>query len=86
MKKMTLCSLFACFSYFLAAQSVALDSTFGVNGVVETNLIHYYTNNVFGTVVNLLPDGKIIIGGAKDEIFTIQRYHNSGVKDTSFLS
>ena len=75
--------MLACFAGFMAAQSVALDSTFGVNGVVETTL-HGGTSNTYGVDFASFPDGKIIIGGWANGSVGLEKYDNLGNLDTSF--
>ena len=83
MKKMTLCSLFACFSYFLAAQSVALDSTFGNHGLVITGL-NGNAGSPFGIDFVGLPNGKAVIGGSISNSIGLEQYDKDGIMDLKY--
>lgn len=87
MKKCTLCSMLLLLTSFVSAQSVALDSTFGVNGVVQTDLLHGSTNTIVGINMSVLPNGKIIVGGGKlGDKFGVQLFDTNGAIDTSFTA
>lgn len=87
MKKCTLCSMFLLLTCFVSAQSVALDSTFGVNGVVQTDLLHGTTNTIVGINMSVLPNGKIIVGGGTPgDKFALQLFENDGTIDTGFTT
>lgn len=85
MKKNVFGLLLACLPCFLAAQSVALDSTFGVNGKTITGLFGL-SGNTYGTDFATLPDGKIIIGGRLNELVGLEKYDNSGVLDEKYAT
>lgn len=87
MKKIALCSLLTCFSSFLSAQSVTLDSTFGVNGQVNTDLYDPY-GNPYGNNIVLLPNGEVtVIGLVLDStaLPVVAKFGADGVLDSSFM-
>ncbi|MDO9106875.1 MAG: hypothetical protein Q7U57_18185 [Methylovulum sp.] len=62
----------------------SLDNSFGVNGIVTTN-INYYD---YATSITLQADGKILVTGFSDTVnsydFTLLRYNSDGSLDTGF--
>jgi len=64
-----------------------LDNTFGVNGLVVTN-VHDSLHTDFARVCQILPDGKIIVAGttlaSEYEDFAIVKYNTNGTIDQSF--
>lgn len=86
MKNTILSAFFIFLTTLLAGQSVAIDSTFGVNGVVKTSLYHVSTNTIVGVNMSVLPDGKIIAGGEKDDKFTMQKFEPNGEISPDFSS
>jgi uncharacterized delta-60 repeat protein len=58
-----------------------LDSTFGTGGLVTTNIGRV---NSRGTAVALQSDGKIVVAGEANHIFTLLRYNSDGSLDISF--
>lgn len=56
----------------------SLDSSFGVGGIVSTSQSGF----LFG--IALLPDGKIVVGGAGDLVIEALRFNSNGSLDTSF--
>lgn len=84
MKKIILLLISFCLhQFFLKAQQGYLDSTFGVNGVVITDVS--YSDFAYGLVVQ--PDKKIIVAGSsfyKASDFSIIRYLNNGSLDSTF--
>ena len=86
MKKITLCSMLALFTGLLVAQSVKTDSTFGLNGLVITNMDDSY-GNPYGSNIALLPNGEVVtIGIMIDSSYlpAIQKFGNNGALDSSF--
>ncbi len=88
MKKITLCSLFTFFVGFLVAQSVALDSTFGVNGQVTTHMYDSY-GNPYGNNIVLESNGEVLIIGtvidSNNWLPVLEKFGNNGVIDPSFI-
>ncbi|MBC7776913.1 MAG: T9SS type A sorting domain-containing protein [Phycisphaerae bacterium] len=86
MKKVALCLTLAIISSFLSAQSVILDSAFGVNGKVATNMTDSY-GNPYGNNVVLLPNGEVVAIGAVVEstfLAAVEKFENNGALDSSF--
>jgi len=79
-------TLIVCF-FFVSAnlsfgQSGTLDSAFGVNGKITTDL---EGDNDIGHAVVIQPDGKIIVGGTVDYyFFGLVRYNHDGSIDYTF--
>ncbi|MDD2949815.1 MAG: hypothetical protein PHU29_03405, partial [Sulfuricurvum sp.] len=61
----------------------SLDTTFGTNGKVSTDL---GTNFDSGKDITLQADGKILVAGFSNEVFALVRYNSDGSLDTSFDS
>ena len=83
MKKVTLCSMLALFTGLLVAQSVKTDSTFGLNGLVITNMDDSY-GNPYGSNIALLPNGEVVtIGIMIDSSYlpAVQKFGNNGTLD-----
>ncbi len=86
MKKLTLSIALTCFSLFLTAQSLTLDSTFGTNGTLRTYLREPY-GNPYGQNVVQLPNGEVVtIGlGVDSTLFAaVEKFGNDGALDSSF--
>lgn len=83
MKKIKICFLLVLGSSFLIAQSVNPDTTFGVQGLVETNLRNL-TMNPYGNSMVVLQDGEAVIAGGINEHLKIEKYGNDGVLDNAF--
>jgi uncharacterized delta-60 repeat protein len=86
MKKWTLSLALTCFALFLTAQSLTLDSTFGVNGALKTYLNEPY-GNPYGQNVVQLPNGEVAtIGYGVDSIgfAAVEKFGNDGALDSSF--
>lgn len=86
MNKITLCLLLTCFSAMLSAQTVTLDSTFGVNGQVNTDVYDPY-GNPYGNNIVLLPNGEVaIIGLVLDStaLPVVAKFGADGLLDSSF--
>ncbi|HEY7986383.1 MAG TPA: cadherin-like domain-containing protein, partial [Methylophilaceae bacterium] len=67
----------------------SLDSTFGTNGKVTTNLGPGPSNDDFATSEAIQANGKIVVGGYSTNIngntdFSLVRYNTNGSLDTSF--
>ncbi len=65
------------------------DASFGVDGLVSTNIRDNLSANDYGSTITLQPDGKILVAGrtafpGQSNNFTVTRYHESGGVDTSF--
>ena len=60
----------------------ALDSSFGVNGQVSTNL----SGNDFANAVTIQSNGKIVVAGRSNDDFAVARYHPNGILDDGFGS
>jgi uncharacterized delta-60 repeat protein len=75
-----------CFSVLLSfGQTGKLDSSFGVNGIVQTNLLET-DNNVSNTVL-IQNNGKIVICGNNEPALSegiLLRYNTNGSLDSSF--
>ncbi|MDF1676390.1 MAG: hypothetical protein P1U44_11805, partial [Vicingaceae bacterium] len=69
----------------LAAQDGTIDSTFGVNGIVVTDINGFNSSANYSSIQS---DGKIILTGSIDNIsnqdFATVRYNNNGTLDNSF--
>ncbi|MDO8368954.1 MAG: hypothetical protein Q7T20_19310, partial [Saprospiraceae bacterium] len=86
MKKLTLCLLLAGLASFLEAQSVMVDSTFGLNGQVATQLTDQY-GNPYGQNIALLPNGAVVTIGVKADssnLPTVEKFGNNGALDPGF--
>ena len=62
----------------------SLDSSFGTNGVVTTDLNS--VSDDFGNALAIQPDGKIIVAGGSGPYFGLCRYNSDGSLDTTFDS
>lgn len=65
----------------------SMDTTFGFDGKVMTDMYTYYTNNNYSGyiyAVKLQPDGKILAYGGVDAGTVVARYNNNGSIDTGF--
>jgi len=60
----------------------SLDTTFGLNGITSAD----WGGDDASRMVKLQSDGKILVAGISDSIFTIARYDTDGLPDTSFGS
>lgn len=58
-----------------------LDTSFGTNGLVTTDLSDVYD---IARSVTLQADGKILVAGSSDARFAVVRYNTNGTLDTSF--
>ncbi|NNT72319.1 T9SS type A sorting domain-containing protein [Flavobacterium sp. IMCC34852] len=90
MKNISLLFLLWFFSGYSQYQSLSVDTSFGTNGIVETNLGFYSTYILTQVVQN---DGKIIVGGRRAETYQgatdkgfIVRYNTNGTLDSTFGS
>lgn len=87
MKKFTLAFTLICFKLFLSAQTIALDSTFGVNGNVNT-MMYDPDGNPYGANLVLLPNGEIVVIGLSIDssqlLSTLQKYGPNGALDQNF--
>ncbi|TAN65573.1 MAG: hypothetical protein EPN17_16395 [Methylobacter sp.] len=59
----------------------SLDTSFGVDGIVTTDLDNSYDN---GNSVTVQADGKILLGGTSDNMFALLRYNSDGSLDNNF--
>ncbi len=85
MKKLTLCLMLVSCASFLRAQSVGLDTTFGVQGLVETGLLDI-NMNPYGNNMVVYPNGEVVIIGDNDESLAIEKYGNNGLLDVPFTT
>ncbi|MFN0176273.1 MAG: T9SS type A sorting domain-containing protein [Saprospiraceae bacterium] len=83
MKKIALCLFLACLLSSLSSQTLALDTTFGVNGKVIAGL-YGMSGNPFGIDFVGLPNGKIILGGSITNHVGLEKYDDAGLRETSF--
>ncbi|GEM_PF-1903415 len=83
MKTTALCLILVCFASPLTSQTVALDTTFGINGKIITGLSGI-SGNPYGIDFVALPNGKIMLGGSIPDHVGVEKYDNAGVRDTSF--
>lgn len=60
-----------------------LDTTYGTAGITITNVAGGILNDSIRTLL-LLPDGKLIAGGNVSNTFTLVRYNEMGILDTTF--
>ena len=69
-----------------AAQTEALDPSFGIGGLVTTNIGVPYSQS--GKAIALQPDGRIVVGGwsfaTSDGLLILSRFDPDGQLDTSF--
>ncbi|MCA9091868.1 MAG: VCBS repeat-containing protein [Planctomycetaceae bacterium] len=70
----------------ISLSDLTLDSTFGVNGVVKTQVS---TNNDSATDLEILPDGSLLISGIWNRTSTtveafVAKYSSSGILDSTF--
>src|SRR4051794_30129686 len=88
MKKVVLSALVLCCVVIAHAQSGLLDPSFGVNGIVITDVGSPYAYNNFGKQVLLQPDGSIylVFDGASSLNGTvlIAKKHPDGSPDSSY--
>jgi uncharacterized delta-60 repeat protein len=70
------------FPFIAVGQSGALDSTFGVNGIVSTDLGGSVPDLLFSMVIQ--PDQKILAGGISNGDFGVVRYLPDGTPDPEF--
>ena len=69
----------------LNAGTGTLDPTFGVNGIVITNIADYSGATSGATSVAIQPDGRVVVGGyGGGGFFTVVRYLPNGSLDRSF--
>ena len=69
----------------------SIDSTFGTDGITETDISHSFSGSYHGAEVNaiaLQSDGKIVVAGQVQENINtdivVLRFHSSGSLDTGF--
>lgn len=79
----------ACYALARLDTSGALDTSFGIGGLVTTDLSSSFTN-LFGNTMGIQPDNKIILGGIWNTLgttpasFSLARYNTTGSLDTTF--
>ncbi|TBX71321.1 T9SS type A sorting domain-containing protein [Flavobacterium silvisoli] len=75
-------SINICFCLVRYDSNGNIDTDFGINGKVLTNLNPYSVEIISGMVIQ--QDGKIVVTGHADQSTVIARYDNTGVLDTLF--
>jgi len=86
MKKIALCLMIACGPSFLMAQSVKVDSTYGLNGLVETGL-HDRNLNPYGINIVVFPDGEVVtLGEAMWDSLVVKKFKHDGTIDAGFTT